>query len=76
MAITNPFIPSHELATRRKSTIGFGWVYKALSAIAHAWRAFIRYKRLARMSDQALAARGLSRSDIARHAYFGDDDER
>jgi hypothetical protein len=38
--------------------------------------AAIRYRRLTRLSDEALAKQGLTREQIARHSFFGDEAKR
>ena len=70
MASINPFIPSPTLIKRPRSRFLGKHVAMVFSAIRQAWQAYIRYKRLAVMTDKALAARGLRRQDIGRHAFF------
>lgn len=48
-----------------------GPIVRAFAALRHAWRAYVGYKRLAVLSDDALAAKGLKRGDIGRHVFFG-----
>ena len=50
------------------------WITKALTGMKQGWRAHIRYQRLSKMHDETLQKRGLRRDQIARHAFFGDDD--
>jgi uncharacterized protein YjiS (DUF1127 family) len=70
MATINPFIPSPTLLDRRPTGGTGGSIARAARALRRSWRAFVRYKRLAALSDEALAARGLTRQDIGRHAFF------
>lgn len=50
-------------------------IKQALIGIGQGWRAYVRYRRLSNMSDEALHQRGLTRHQIGRHAFFGDDDQ-
>ena len=70
MVTIKPFIPSSTLVDRSHTWTAGGPLKLAISALRHAWRAYIRYKRLAGISDEALAKRGLKRADIGRHAFF------
>ncbi|MEZ5933145.1 MAG: hypothetical protein R3F54_14570 [Alphaproteobacteria bacterium] len=70
MATINPFIPSPALLRRRPRRVTGGIFAKVVLALRQSWRAYVRYKRLSVLSDQALAARGLTRRDIGRHAFF------
>jgi len=75
MAVIYPFGPANSLLRHLDERTGPGLTHQFLKAMAHGWRAFVRYKRLERMSDQELASRDLTRIEIARHAYFGGDDK-
>ena len=74
MTTINPFIPSPTLVNRPRFWFSGKHVAAVFSAIRHAWQAYVRYKRLAALTDKALADRGLSRQDIGRHAFFEKDD--
>lgn len=74
MVTINPFIPSVTLIQKSRLWTTGGRLKLAMKALQHAWRAYIRYKRLGNLSDVALAKRGLKRADIGRHAFFGDQD--
>ncbi|MGI9436074.1 MAG: hypothetical protein ACR2Q4_14805 [Geminicoccaceae bacterium] len=51
-----------------------GLIGRAAVGLARGWRAYCRYKRLATLSDQALATQGLERHEIGRMAFFRDDE--
>lgn len=72
MATINPFIPSPALVKRPGLRIFGGRLKRAAMAISHSWRAYVGYKRLDRLTDRALAKRGLQRGDIGRHVFFDD----
>ena len=72
MATINPFIPSQALLEKRKRRLFGGSLKRAAMAIGRSWRAYLSYKRLHRLSDQALAARGLQRHDIGRRVFIDD----
>ena len=72
MATINPFIPSPTVIGRTGFWAPGGPFRRAFSVLRHAWRAYISYKRLATLSDEALAARRLKRADIGRHVFFDD----
>lgn len=50
------------------------WLEQAMVGMRRGWRAYVRYRRLSRMSAEALQKRGLKRHQIGRHAFFSNDD--
>ncbi len=72
MTFINPLIPSPALASRPKRWLRADLLVLAASGLRRGWLAYIRYKRLAKLTDESLAARGLNRRDIGRHAFFSD----
>lgn len=71
MVTINPFMPSSTLLDRPRLRRSGGLLKKAMSALVHAWRAHLDYKRLSNLSDKALAKRGLTRANLGRYVFFG-----
>ena len=77
MALMTPFIDLYRVASGNPpSETSKGFFERLGSGIAMGWRAAIRYRKFARMSDEALAKQGLTREQIARHSFFGNEDGR
>jgi hypothetical protein len=74
---TTVHFTTNEHSVRNRSIVGRWrrWADPATTGIARGWRAFVRYKRLAKLTDEALAARGLQRHEIGRHVFFENDKE-
>ena len=72
MATINPFIPASALVKRQRRRVFGGSLKLMAMAIDRSWRAYLGYKRLARLSDHALAERGLQREDIAKRVFIDD----
>ena len=70
MATINPFISSQAPLEKRKRPLFDSALNRAAMAIGRSWRAYLSYKRLNRLNDQALAARGLRRRDIGRRVFI------
>ena len=72
MATINPHIPPSALVKSSRRRIFGGSLKRVAMAIGRSWRAYLRYKRMHRLTDQALAARGLRRRDIGRRVFIDD----
>ena len=73
MATVNFWVKSRSGRRQFNVIQWFSWAQKAVKGIRRGWRAYTRYNRLCKLSDQALHKRGLRREQIGRHSFFRDD---
>jgi hypothetical protein len=77
MALMTPFIDLYRVASGNPPSETTGGFFERFSrGLAMGWHAAIPYRRLSRLSDEALAKQGLTREQIARHSFFGDEAKR
>jgi hypothetical protein len=63
------YTPHAIVGTRRGPSL----MNRFIRGVQWGWRAHLRYKRLAKLSDEALRARGLSRRQLARRVFVDED---
>ncbi|MGH1481528.1 MAG: hypothetical protein ACRBM6_22825 [Geminicoccales bacterium] len=58
---------------KETKSYGLSWIDSVVIGIKMGWRAYLRYRRLARLSDKALQEQGFKRDEIGKHAFFDQD---
>lgn len=70
MAIAQHYVQDRGHSRDTGAETGLHWSERLLEGLTMGWLAYLRYKRLSVLSDDALKRRGLTRQDIGRHAFF------
>lgn len=73
MATLDHLFQDRFLARTKNKVSGQSWIDNVTVGVKMGWRAYLRYKRLSRLSDEALQKQGLKRHEIGRYAFFVED---